>query len=98
MSLTTIVPRDNYSSVPLQMVIYKEDGPPDDQNQGRSIFANDHPDDLASSVPLQMVIAKRTVLWMTKINGTEEHGLLQMIIQMIQPLPNDHPEDPATYK
>ena len=47
MSLTTIVP--------LQMVIYKEDGPPDDQNQGDGgarIVANDHPYDPASSVLL----------------------------------------------
>ena len=70
--LTTIVPRDNcfmqqlflltiglrnnYSSVPLQMVIYKEDGPPDDQNQedgGARIVANDHLDDPASSVLLR---------------------------------------------
>ena len=43
------------------MVIYKEDGPPDDQNQGDGgarIVANDHPDDPASSVPLQMVFCK----------------------------------------
>ena len=43
------------------MVIYKEDGPPDDQNQGdggAQIVVNDHPDDLASSVPLQMVVCK----------------------------------------
>ena len=54
-SLTTIVPRNNYSSVPLQIVIYKEDRPPDDQNQGdggAQIVANDHLDDLASSVLL----------------------------------------------
>ena len=30
---------------------------------------------------------KRTVLRMTKIKGTEEHGLLQMIIRMIRPPP-----------
>ena len=49
------------SSVPLQMVICKEDGRPDDQNQGdggSQIVANDHPDDPASSVPLEMVICK----------------------------------------
>ena len=53
--LSTIVPRNKYSSVPLQMVISKEDGPPDDQNQGDGgawIVANDHLDDLASSVLL----------------------------------------------
>ena len=52
---------NNFSSVPLQMVIYKEDGPPDDQNQGDGgarIVANDHSDDPASSIPLQMVICK----------------------------------------
>ena len=56
-----IIPRDNYSSVPLQMVICKEDGRPDDQNQGDGgarIVANDHLDDPASSVHLQMVICK----------------------------------------
>ena len=43
------------------MVICKEDGRPDDQNQGdggSQIVANDHPDDPASSVPLEMVICK----------------------------------------
>ena len=45
------------SSVPLQIVICKEDGSLDDQNQvdgGAGIVANDHPDEPASSVPLQM--------------------------------------------
>ena len=39
----------------LQMVIYKEDGPPDDQNKrdgGAKIVAKNHPDDPASSVLL----------------------------------------------
>ena len=77
MSLTTMFPRDNcfmrqlflltivlgnnYSSVPLQMVIYKEDGPPDDQNQGdggAGIVSNDHPEDPATSLPLQMFFGK----------------------------------------
>ena len=43
------------------MVICKEDGPPDDQNQGdggAGIVANDHLHDPAFSVPLQMVICK----------------------------------------
>ena len=47
------------SSVPLQMVICKEDGSPDDQNQGdggAGIVASYHLDNPASSVPLQMVI------------------------------------------
>ena len=59
MFLTEIVPRDNCSSIPLQMVICKEDSPPDDQNQGDRgawIVANNHLYDPASSVPLQMVI------------------------------------------
>ena len=41
-------------SVPLQMVICKEDGSMDDQNQGdggAGIVADDHPDDPASSIP-----------------------------------------------
>ena len=49
------------SSIPLQMVICKEDGSPEDQNQGdggAGIVANDHPDDPASSLPLQVVICK----------------------------------------
>ena len=52
---------DLASSVPLQMVVCKEDCPSDDQNQrkgGAQILENDHLDDLASSVPLQMVICK----------------------------------------
>ena len=40
-----------------------------------------------SSISLQMVICKRMVLRTTKIKGTEEHGLLQMIIRMIRPPP-----------
>ena len=54
--LSTINPRDNYSSVLLQMVFYKEDGPPDDQNQGNggaTIVANDRPDDPASFMLLR---------------------------------------------
>ena len=38
------------------MVIYNEEGPPDDQNQGgvgAQIIANDHPDDPAYSVLLR---------------------------------------------
>ena len=48
-------------SVPLQMVICKEHGSPDHQNQGNGgarIVANDQPEDPASSVPLQMVFCK----------------------------------------
>ena len=33
------------------------------------------------------LLRKRTVLWTTKIKGTEEHRLLQMIIRMIWPPP-----------
>ena len=43
------------SSIPLQMIICKEDGSPDDKNQGdggAGIVASDHPDDPASSVLL----------------------------------------------
>ena len=59
MSFGTIVLRYNIppcSSVPLQMVICKEDGSLDDQNQrdrGARIVANDHLDDPASSVLLR---------------------------------------------
>ena len=52
---------DSASSVPLQMIICREDSSPDDQNQGNGgarIVANDHLDDPASSFPLQMVICK----------------------------------------
>ena len=57
------------SSVPLQMVICKEDFPPNDQNQrdgGAQIVANDHMNDPASSVLLRF-FAKRTVFRMTNI-------------------------------
>ena len=43
------------------MVICKEDGSPEDQNQGdggAGIVANDHQDDPASSLPLQVIICK----------------------------------------
>ena len=43
------------------MVICKEHGSPDDQNQGdggAGIVANNHPDDPAAYVPLQIVICK----------------------------------------
>ena len=33
------------------------------------------------------LLRKRTVLWTTKIKGTEEHGLLLMIIRKIRPTP-----------
>ena len=55
MFLLTIAPRDKCSSIPLQMVICKEGGPLDAQNQGDGgawIVANNYPDDLASSVLL----------------------------------------------
>ena len=68
------VPRNNVPhsncSVPLQMVISKEDGPLDDQNQRdelAQIVANEHLDDPASSVLLRS-FAKRTVLGMTDIS------------------------------
>ena len=72
MSFGTIVLRYNIppcSSVPLQMVICKEDGSLDDQNQrdrGARIVANDHLDDPASSVLLRS-FAKRTFLRVTNI-------------------------------
>ena len=61
-------------------VIYKEDGPLDDQNQGDGLL----------QMIIQMIrrppflckgsFAKRTVLQMAKIKGMEEHGWLQMTI------------------
>ena len=53
--LVKIFPRDNCSSIPLQIVICKEDSPRDDQNQGDEgawIVANNHLDDIPSSVLL----------------------------------------------
>ena len=50
-----MIPPPLCSSNPLQMVVCKEDGPPDDQYEGDGgarIVANDHPDDPASSVLL----------------------------------------------
>ena len=85
----TIVPLDNFSSVLLQIVFYKEDGPPDDQNEGDGgarMVAHDHRDHPASFVLLRS-FAKRTVLRMTKIKGTEEQELLQIILQRIRPAP-----------
>ena len=63
-------PRDNYSS--LQR--------PSQQCPSRQLFR-------AKIIPplLQWSFKKRTVLQMTKIKGTEEHRLLQMIIWMIWP-------------
>ena len=49
-----------FSSVPLQMVICKEDGSQDDLNHGNGgarILANDHPDDRASSVLLRSSVS-----------------------------------------
>ena len=76
----TIVPLDNCSSWQLFLAtinpafLYKEDGPPNDKNQGGGgarIVTNDHPYDPASFVPLQMIMM------------TEERELLQMIIPRI---------------
>ena len=50
-----MIPPPLCSSNPLQMVVCKEDGRPDDQYEGDGgarIVANDHPDDPASSVLL----------------------------------------------
>ena len=99
MSLTTIVPGDNYSLF-LATIIH--------------------------SFLYKWHFAMRTVLRMTTIKGTEEHGVLQMILRMIWPppcfsvplqmfvckedgslddqnqgdggariVPNDYPDDPA---
>ena len=72
-SLGTIVPRYN---VPCNNI-------PHDNRSLQQLF-------LATIIPLFLYkwsFTKRTVLRMTKINGTEEHRLLQIIIQMIRPPP-----------
>jgi len=66
-------------SISLQMVICKEDGSLDNQNQGvggAGIVANDHLDDLAHSVPFlcKWSFAKRTVLRMTNIFLVSSNG------------------------
>ena len=66
------------SFVPLQMIICKEDGSQDDQNQGDGVVENDHPEN--PPFLCKWSFAKRTVLQMAKIKGMEEHGLLQMIM------------------
>ena len=55
------------SCVPLQMVICKEDGSPDNQNQGDGgggVVANDHPEDPASSLPLHGLL--QMIIWMIR--------------------------------
>ena len=77
------------SSVSLQMVICKEDGSPDDQNQGdggKGIVANDHLEDLASSVPLQMVVCKKDC----PSDGQNQRDGGARIVA------NDHLDDPAS--
>ena len=79
-------PLSSCSFVPLQMIICKEDGSQDDQNQGDGgdgDVANDHPED--PPFLCKWSFAKRTVLQMAKIKGMEEHGLLQMTIWVIRP-------------
>ena len=71
------------SFVFLQMIICKEDGSQDDQNQGDGVVENDHPEN--PPFLCKWSFAKRTVLQMAKIKGMEEHGLLQMTIWMIRP-------------
>ena len=72
------------SSVSLQIVICKEDGSLDYQNQGdrrAGIVANDHSEDLASSVPLQMVVCKEDCPSDDQNQGDGGAGILA----------NDHP-------
>ena len=88
MIIQMIWPPPRYS-VPLQMVICKEDGSTDDQNQGHGgagIVANDHPDDPASSVPLQMVICKEDF---PPNDQNQRDGGAQIVA-------NDHMNDPAS--
>ena len=77
------------SSVPLQMVICKEDGSLDDQNQGggrAGIVANDHPEDPASSVSLQMVVCKEDC---PSDDQNQRDGVARIVA-------NDHLDDPAS--
>ena len=71
------------------MVICKEDGRPDDRNQGdggSQIVANDHPDDPASSVPLQMFTCKEDF---PPNDQNQRDGGAQIVA-------NDHMDDPAS--
>ena len=77
------------SSVPLQMVICKEDGSPDDQKQGdegAGIVANDHPDDPVSSISLQMVTCKEDC---PPNDQNQRDGGARIVA-------NDHLDDPAS--
>ena len=77
------------SSVPLQMIICKEDGSPDDQKQGDGgapIVANDHLYDPASSVPLQMVVCKE---YCPPNDQNQRDGGARIVA-------NDHLDDPAS--
>ena len=71
------------------MVICREDGSPEDQNQGdrgAGIVANDHLDDLASSVPLQMVICKEDC---PSDDQNQRDGGARVVV-------NNHLDDPAS--
>ena len=71
------------------MVICKEDGSPDDQNQGdggAGIVANDQPDDPVPSVPMQMVICKEDCL---SDDQNQRDGGARIIA-------NDHLDDPSS--
>ena len=77
------------SCIPLQMVICKEDGSPDDQNQGNGgarIVANDQPEDPASSVPLQMVFCKEDC---ASDDQNQRDGGARVVV-------NNHLDDPAS--
>ena len=71
------------------MVIYKEDGPLDDQNQGdggAGIVANDRLKDPASSVPLQMIVFKEDC---PSDGQNQRDGGAQIVA-------NDHLDDPSS--
>ena len=83
---------NNFSSVPLQMVIYKESGPPDDQIKGteeyrllQMIIRMIQPPP-CSSVSLQMVICKEDG---SPDDQNQGDGGSQIVA-------NDHPDDPAS--
>ena len=71
------------------MVIYKEDGPLDNQNQGdgeAQFVANDHPEDPSSFLPLQMVVCKEDC----PSDGQNQRDGEARIVA------NDHLDDPSS--
>ena len=91
-SFATIVPRDSYSSVPVQKVICKEDGPRDDRTKGTEehrllqIIIRMIRSPLCSSVPLQIVICKED-------GSLDDQNQVDGGAGIVA---NDHPDEPAS--